>query len=100
MAVGRRLPRFEVLPADPFQDLGAVDADLARGLDPETHAAVLGDRDDGHHDVVTDDDLLPDLPGQCQHAIPPSPASSAGRDGSNGVRTRQPTSISLAAGTN
>src|ERR1700684_3520855 len=98
MAV-RRLPRFEVLPADPFEYLGPVGAHLASGLDPETHAAVLGDRDHGHHDVVADDDLLPDLSGQCQHAIPPSPASSAGRGGSNGVRTRQPASLSLRAGT-
>src|SRR5687767_4539856 len=64
--LGLDLRRRTVLAPDGVVDLLAVDADLLRGVDPQTHL-VAADVDHGDLDVVADHDRLVSLTGQHQH---------------------------------
>src|SRR5687768_553121 len=58
---------FDLLALDALEDLFAVDGDFARGVDAEPHLIALHPQD-GHGDVVADDDRFPHAPGQDQHS--------------------------------
>src|SRR5688572_22832923 len=58
---------FDLLALDALVDLFAVDGDFARGIDAEPHLIAFHPQD-GHGDVVADDDRFPHAPGQDQHS--------------------------------
>ena len=86
--MGLRRPAFG-------DELGADHRDLAGGVDPEPDLSPF-QPDDGHADVVADEEFLHQLPGQHQHgtvplgawiAVPvPRPVVSRSRQGNSGLQ--------------
>src|SRR5688572_23606794 len=58
---------FDLFGFDAFEDLFAVYGDLARGVNAEPHLIALHSQN-GHGDIVADDDRFPHAPGQDQHS--------------------------------
>src|SRR5262245_41981371 len=71
LARHRRLARGGLAVAGPRgRDLFPIDRNFLRGFDPDPDLVAVN-LDDRHNDVITDDDLLAQLPAQNQHGYLP-----------------------------